>query len=62
MEFNAGTETDFANRDTDFKLHPGKQTTIIGKVENGKLARWSVEPNSCKNDVVVYKMSSKKVN
>ena len=44
-----------ANWDTDFKLHLSNKTIIKGKVTNGKLEEWSIEPASRKNDVIIYK-------
>ncbi len=41
--------------DADFKLHLEKSTVISGKVINGKLTDWTVEPAARKKDVVVYK-------
>ena len=43
-----------ANWDADFKLHVAQQTTISGKVADGKLVGWEIEPASRKKDVVVY--------
>jgi hypothetical protein len=43
-----------ANWDADFKLHLAQQTTISGKVADGKLVSWNIEPASRKEDVVVY--------
>jgi alpha-L-fucosidase 2 len=44
-----------ADWDTDFKLHLSKETVISGKVINGKLTEWSIEPKVRNKDVVVYK-------
>jgi len=44
-----------ADWDVDFKLHLAQQTTIQGKVVDGKLIEWSIEPARRKQDVVVYK-------
>ncbi len=41
--------------DVDFKLHLEKKTVISGKVVEGTLTGWSVEPATRKKDVVVYK-------
>jgi alpha-L-fucosidase 2 len=43
-----------ANWDTDFKLHLSYKTTISGKVKNGELLEWSIEPETRMKDVVVY--------
>ena len=43
-----------ANWNADFKLHVARQTTISGKVVDGKLVNWRIEPASRKKDVVVY--------
>jgi len=43
-----------AKWDADFKLHVARQTTIGGKVADGKLVSWEIEPASRKKDVVVY--------
>jgi len=43
-----------AKWDADFKLHVARQTTISGKVVDGKLLSWKIEPASRKKDVVVY--------
>ena len=40
--------------DVDFKLHLAGQTVIRGKVVDGKLADWSIDPAGRRNDVVVY--------
>ena len=40
--------------DVDFKLHLEKNTVISGKVADGELADWSIEPAARKQDVVVY--------
>jgi len=42
-----------ANWDVDFKLHVSGRTTVQGKVEEGKLVAWDIEPASRRNDVVV---------
>ena len=42
------------NWDADFKLHLEKKTVISGKVVDGKLVDWSIEPASRKKDVVVH--------
>ncbi|MDP6634355.1 MAG: DUF5703 domain-containing protein [Phycisphaerae bacterium] len=41
--------------DADFKLHLEKKTTISGKVVDGKLVNWSIDPVARRKDVVVYK-------
>jgi len=41
--------------DADFKLHLAQETVISGKVENGKLMNWSIEPVVRKSDVMIYK-------
>jgi hypothetical protein len=43
-----------ANWDTDFKLHLKKQTTISGKVVNGKLIDWTIFPENRKKNVIIY--------
>ena len=43
-----------ADWDADFKLHLAKGTVISGKVNNGKLTDWFIEPATRKKDVVVY--------
>ena len=40
--------------DADFRLHLAGQTVIRGKVVDGKLADWSIEPAGRKKDVIVY--------
>ncbi len=40
--------------DTEFKLHLSKGTVIQGKVTNGILDEWSIEPQERKKDVVVF--------
>ncbi len=42
-----------ADWDADFKLHLAGQTVICGKVIDGKLTDWSIEPADRKKDVVV---------
>jgi alpha-L-fucosidase 2 len=42
-----------ADWDADFRLHLAKQTVICGKVVDGKLVDWSIEPAQRKKDVVV---------
>jgi len=44
-----------ADWDVDFKLHLAKNTVISGKVVDGKLTQWNVEPAQRRNDVVVHK-------
>ncbi len=39
--------------DCDFKLHAPLQTVVTGKVRNGKLAKWNVEPAARKADVIL---------
>ena len=39
--------------DVDFKLHASRQTTVEGRVRNGKLLELKVTPESRKKDVVV---------
>jgi len=39
--------------DADFKLHASRQTTVEGRVRNGKLLELKVTPESRKKDVVV---------
>jgi len=43
-----------ANWDADFKLHVAQQTTISGKIADGKLVQWTIEPETRRKDVVVY--------
>jgi hypothetical protein len=43
-----------AHWDADFKLVLAGRTTISGKVADGKLVSWEIEPASRKKDVVVY--------
>ncbi len=43
-----------ASWDVDFKLHLSNKTVITGKVINGKIEDWSIQPNSRKKDVSVY--------
>lgn len=45
-----------SNWDVDFKLHISKQTTITGKVVNGKLLEWNISPEYRKKDVHFYDM------
>ena len=40
-----------ADWDVDFKLHLENKTTVQGKVMNGKLVDWSIEPTSRRGDV-----------
>ncbi len=42
--------------DADFKLHLARKTVISGKVVDGKLTEWSVEPASRKKDVIVHEL------
>jgi len=44
-----------ADWDADFKLHLAKSTVIRGKVENGSLVSWGINPISRIKDVMVYK-------
>ena len=44
-----------ADWDADFKLHLEKGAVISGKVTDGKLTDWAIEPAARKKDVVVYK-------
>ncbi len=44
-----------AHWDANFKLHLEKKTVISGKVVDGKLTDWTIEPISRKKDVVIYK-------
>ena len=44
-----------ADWDADFKLHLKKGAFISGKVTDGKLTDWTIEPAARKKDVVVYK-------
>lgn len=44
-----------ANWDADFKLHVTRGTSIRGKVTNGKLIDWTIEPTARRKDVVLYK-------
>ncbi|MHB8897877.1 MAG: DUF5703 domain-containing protein [Thermoguttaceae bacterium] len=44
-----------ADWDADFKLHVSGGAVIAGVVKDGKLDRWSIEPASRQNDVVVGK-------
>ncbi len=43
-----------ADWDADFKLHLEQQTVISGKVVDGTLTDWTIEPSARKSDVVVY--------
>jgi hypothetical protein len=43
-----------ADWDADFKLHVAQQTVIHGKVADGKLVDWSIEPAVRRKDVIVY--------
>ncbi len=43
-----------AEWDVDFKLHLEQRTVISGKVLNGELMDWSIEPASRKQDVVLF--------
>ena len=43
-----------ASWDADFRLHVAQQTTISGKVTDGKLVEWTIEPAARRNDVIVY--------
>jgi hypothetical protein len=43
-----------ATWDVDFKLHVARQTTVSGKVVDGKLVNWSIEPASRAEDVVLF--------
>ena len=43
-----------ASWDADFKLHLTKGAFIRGKVTNGELTDWALEPATRKKDVVVY--------
>lgn len=47
-----------ASWDVDFKLHVAGNTTIKGKVKDGKLIGWEIEPVSRKGDVIVYEPQS----
>jgi hypothetical protein len=44
-----------ADWDADFKLHLAKQTVVMGKVVDGELVDWSIEPAARRDDVVVFK-------
>ena len=44
-----------ADWDAEFKLHVSKKRTISGKVINGELTEWTIDPADGKKDVVVYK-------
>lgn len=43
-----------ADWDVDFKLHLAHHTIISGKVENGALVKWDIEPAARKKDVLVH--------
>lgn len=43
-----------SNWDTDFKLHLSQNTVIKGKITQGKLENWSIEPASRKKDVKIF--------
>ena len=43
-----------ANWDTNFKLQLSNQTIVSGKVTNGELVGWSVEPESREKDVTIF--------
>ncbi len=43
-----------ADWDADFRLHLERQTVIAGRVVDGTLREWSVEPASRRKDVVVH--------
>jgi hypothetical protein len=43
-----------ADWDADFKLHVAQHTVISGRVKDGALMSWSIEPAARKRDVVVY--------
>ena len=42
-----------ADWDVDFKLHLPKKTVVSGKVVNGKLEQWSIEPAARSNDLEI---------
>jgi alpha-L-fucosidase 2 len=44
-----------ADWDADFKLHLARNTVISGKVEDGTLTNWTIEPAARQKDVVVYR-------
>ena len=44
-----------ADWDANFKLALAQQTVISGRVEDGKLRKWTIDPVSRRGDVVVYK-------
>ena len=43
-----------AEWDADFKLHLAQRTVISGRVKDGKLLTWRIEPTSRRKDVRVY--------
>jgi len=43
-----------ATWDVDFKLHLEDRTTISGRVVDGKLTHWNIQPASRRKDVVVH--------
>ncbi len=43
-----------ADWDVDFKLHLPQKTVVSGKVVNGKLTDWQIEPTVRRKDVVVH--------
>lgn len=43
-----------ADWDADFKLHLPPKTVVSGKVMNGKLTDWQIEPATRRKDVIVY--------
>ena len=42
--------------DVDFKLHAPRQTTVSGRVRNGKLLDLQVSPESRRRDLVVTEL------
>ena len=47
-----------ATWDTDFKLHLSRNTVITGKVVDGNLKKWSIQPPSRKKDVIIFETQS----
>jgi alpha-L-fucosidase 2 len=43
-----------ASWDANFRLHVAQQTTISGKITDGKLMEWTIEPAARRNNVIVY--------
>jgi len=47
-----------ADWDVDFKLHVAGGGTVQGKVVDGEMIDWSIEPTERKNDVIVYPLQT----